>query len=417
MLFQRKPQYDRLPSQGVRYALGMSKRHFKKRKRPLKTAKKASGAKVPLLTFQQRKETLQPFLENLDSPQTKANWKQYRKLMAVKVSREHMGCSCVGECQPGTCECLQNGIPCRHIKKDRSIGGGCLCTKGKCANKNPRILGRKKSVLRQTLREEDGFTVKRRRSSRHPKTKLCALAYADDIAISSNTPDGAERTLHRLVSSDSRVGLEISKPKREVIHIGDSDPPGPTTFSCGERVSECSDFKYLGVSTASPSHVVHTRFDQAWSAMSALMPIFTSKALDRIKIRLFRATIESILCYGMESIPLTPTLSRSIDSRYQLCSDQPSAYSTRLGSPTTNSLRTQQLPPLSTTLRLRLVGHILRMQTRSKSPLGELLLNSESGHLRRGQGRTVTLLNDITTDLSSLCIDDMNTVATMPNSI
>ncbi|KAL8560499.1 hypothetical protein ACOMHN_042319 [Nucella lapillus] len=144
MLFQRKPQYDRLPRQGVRYALGMSKRHFKKRKRPLKTAEKASGAKVPWLTFQQRKETLQPFLENLDSPQTKANWKQYRKLMAVKVSREHMGCSCVGECQPGTCECLQNGIPCGHIKKDRSIGGGCLCTKGKCANKNPRIVGRKK---------------------------------------------------------------------------------------------------------------------------------------------------------------------------------------------------------------------------------------------------------------------------------
>ncbi|KAL8558244.1 hypothetical protein ACOMHN_040942 [Nucella lapillus] len=70
------------------------------------------------------------------------------------------------------------------------------------------------SVLRQTLREEDGFTVKPRRSSRHPETKLCALAYADDIAIISDTPDGAERTLHRLVSSASRVGLEIRKPKK-----------------------------------------------------------------------------------------------------------------------------------------------------------------------------------------------------------
>ncbi|KAL8604398.1 hypothetical protein ACOMHN_042228 [Nucella lapillus] len=51
--------------------------------------------------------------------------------------------------------------------------------------------------------------------------------------------------------------------------------------------------------------------------MSALKPIFTSKAADRIKIRLFRAAIESILCYGMESNPLTPTPSRSIDSRYR----------------------------------------------------------------------------------------------------
>ncbi|KAL8603226.1 hypothetical protein ACOMHN_046232 [Nucella lapillus] len=56
---------------------------------------------------------------------------------------------------------------------------------------------------------------------------------------------------------------------------------------------------------------------RAWSAMSALKPIFTSKAADRIKIRLFRAAIESILCYDMETIPLTPTLSRSIESRYR----------------------------------------------------------------------------------------------------
>ncbi|KAL8593408.1 hypothetical protein ACOMHN_064732 [Nucella lapillus] len=135
MLFQREPQYDR-----------HEQNTLKKRKRPLCTAEKASGTKVPWLTFQQRKETLQPFLENLDSPQTLENWKRYRKLKAVKVSRMHMGCSCVGKCQPGTCECLQNGIPCHHIKKGSSKGGGCRCSKGKCANKNPRYVGRKKML-------------------------------------------------------------------------------------------------------------------------------------------------------------------------------------------------------------------------------------------------------------------------------
>ncbi|KAL8600803.1 hypothetical protein ACOMHN_055998 [Nucella lapillus] len=123
--------------------------------------------------------------------------------------------------------------------------------------------------------------------------------------------------------------------------------------------------------------------------MSALKPIFTSKAADRIKIRLFRAAIESILCYGMESNPLTPTLSRSIDSRYRrmLRSALGIFYPDRISND--ELFAKTQLPPLSTTLRrrrLRLVGHILRMQTRSKSPLGDLLLSSESGHLRRGQG-------------------------------
>ncbi|KAL8586622.1 hypothetical protein ACOMHN_040130 [Nucella lapillus] len=209
------------------------------------------------------------------------------------------------------------------------------------------------SVLRQTLREEDGFTVKWRQRSRHPETKLCALAHADDIAIILDTPDGAERTLHRLVSSASRVGLEINKPKTEVIHIGDSDSSGPTTFPCGRRVSECSEFKYLGVSTASPSHVVDARFDQAWSAMSALKPIFTSKVTERIKIRLFRAAIESILCYSMESIPLTPTLSRSIDSRYRrmLRLALGIFYPDRISND--ELFAKTQLPPLSTTLRRR----------------------------------------------------------------
>ncbi|KAL8624855.1 hypothetical protein ACOMHN_002548 [Nucella lapillus] len=93
--------------------------------------------------------------------------------------------------------------------------------------------------------------------------------------------------------------------------------------------------------------------------------------------------MESILCYGMETIPLTPTLSRSIDYRYRrmLRSALGIFYPDRISNEH-DSAKT-------------MVGHILRMQTRSKSPLGELLLNSESGHLRRGQGRTVTLLNDM----------------------
>ncbi|KAL8571328.1 hypothetical protein ACOMHN_050578 [Nucella lapillus] len=96
----------------------------------------------------------------------------------------------------------------------------------------------------------------------------------------------------------------------------------------------------------------------------------------------------------MESNPLTPTLSRSIDTRYRrmLRSALGIFYPDRISND--ELFAKTQLPPLSMTLRrrrLRLVGHILRMQTRSKSPLGELLLNSESGHLHRGQGRTIKI--------------------------
>ncbi|KAL8615029.1 hypothetical protein ACOMHN_066859 [Nucella lapillus] len=67
-------------------------------------------------------------------------------------------------------------------------------------------------------------------------------------------------------------------------------------------------------------------------------------------------------CYGMESIPLTPTLSRSIDSPYRrmLRSSLGIFYPDRISND--ELFAKTQLPPLSRTLRrrrLRRVGHQL----------------------------------------------------------
>ena len=53
-------------------------------------------------------------------------------------------------------------------------------------------------ALRRALREDDGFVVAGRRSSRHPAVRLTCLAYADDVALTCCDPAAAQRAVRRL---------------------------------------------------------------------------------------------------------------------------------------------------------------------------------------------------------------------------
>ena len=68
-----------------------------------------------------------------------------------------------------------------------------------------------------------------------------------------------------------------------------------------------------------------------------------------------------------------------------------------------------KLIPLSCTIRkcrLRLVGHVIRMQSRCQTPLGTLLTTVPSNlHLRKGHDRTSTLQHNVADDLRSFNCD------------
>ena len=80
-------------------------------------------------------------------------------------------------------------------------------------------------ILRQSLVDEDGFTLKPAIGRRHPVVNLTALAYANDIAITCDSASGAERTLHQLQFYSEAVGLKLNAAKTKVLHVGyESDP-------------------------------------------------------------------------------------------------------------------------------------------------------------------------------------------------
>ena len=98
----------------------------------------------------------------------------------------------------------------------------------------------------------------------------------------------------------SKVGLKINFKKTKKLHAGHNSQPSPVTTINGYTLEICNDFLYLGVSTKTPLNVVQEKIDRAWFAIDKLRPILISKISDANKMRLFKATVETIAAYGLE---------------------------------------------------------------------------------------------------------------------
>ena len=62
--------------------------------------------------------------------------------------------------------------------------------------------------------------------------------------------------------------------------------------------------------------MVQEKIGLAWFAIGKLRPIFISKISDANKMRLFKATVETIAAYGLESVPMTRSLCQQIDASH-----------------------------------------------------------------------------------------------------
>ena len=81
---------------------------------------------------------------------------------------------------------------------------------------------------------------------------------------------------------------------------------------------EVSNFKYLGawMHRHSTEWDVKQRKAAAWRACSKLTKILRSSLPRVLKLRLFAATVESVLLYGCEAWAVTPKLAKELDGFY-----------------------------------------------------------------------------------------------------
>ena len=76
------------------------------------------------------------------------------------------------------------------------------------------------------------------------------------------------------------------------------------------------DYVYLGSFISSSEKDFNTRKGMAWSACNDMHKIWTSQLPKKIKLQIFRATVEPILLYGSETWTLSKKLEKSLDGTY-----------------------------------------------------------------------------------------------------
>ena len=83
----------------------------------------------------------------------------------------------------------------------------------------------------------------------HPAVTLAALAYANDVAITSDYANVVGRTLPRLHFCSEAVGLKLSAAKTKNLLVGYGSDPEPLLTLHGTTIDVCGIYNYLGLPT------------------------------------------------------------------------------------------------------------------------------------------------------------------------
>ena len=238
----------------------------------------------------------------------------------------------------------------------------------------------------------------KRASSRGPKdTFITDLDFADDIVLFPSTFPAAQLILNRFVETAAKVGLRLNIKKTEYMLIGDWKGISDSILVDGLPLKEVDDYKYLGAWVFSSQKDIKCRIAMAWKANLQLAKLWKSTLLSRdTKIRLFIATVQSILLYGAETWTITNTLERSLDGSYTRLLRFALNISWR--DKMSNDNLYMSLPRVSQRikkLRLQFAGHCFRDKTQI---VKDLLFWKPKESMRAGQGRRLTYDKLLTKD-------------------
>ena len=179
----------------------------------------------------------------------------------------------------------------------------------------------------------------------------------------------------------STVGLQINvgKTKQFIININD---PKPLKVGA-EDIEIVKDFKYLGSLVASSENDFMHRKSLAWGAFWKMESIWRSTSTETwLKVRIYQASVLSILLYGSETWILSHSLLKALDVFCMSCYRIMTGVK-RLDHVTNKHVySTVKQNPLSTTVarrQLRWVGHMLRRDV--SEPINKYALYEPPDHL------------------------------------
>ena len=244
-------------------------------------------------------------------------------------------------------------------------------------------------VMRNTIGEEAerlGFTLSKRKSRRVGPVVITDLDFADDLALIAEEIKDAQEMLTRLENEAEKVGLHLNVGKTEVM-IFDQNAATNLVASGGEEIKVVDDFKYLGSYVNSSSNDIKIRKALAWSACHKMTKFWRSSLSRSLKIRLFIATVESVLLYGCSTWTLTQAMEKSLDGTYTRMLRM--ALGIKWMDHITNEEVYGNLPRVTTKIaerRCKLAGHCVRHPEEEASKL--VLWEPAHGRVNRGRKKT-----------------------------
>ena len=268
-------------------------------------------------------------------------------------------------------------------------------------------------VLRKVFdgkEEELGFKLSRRRSRRVSPTMLTDLDFADDLAIITEEICQAQQILDSLEREAASVGLYCNATKTEYQAFNHPIDHQPLCTSDGTTLKAVSNFKYLGSWTESSEKDFLVRKALAWSACHKLRSIWSSQLDEKMKVRLFKSTVESVFLYGSETWTITKAMKKKIDGCYtkMLRMVKGISWQDRI----TNKELYAELPPISLKIqqrRMRLAGHCLRHPEEEASKL--VLWVPTEGKANRGR-KKITYVDNLLQDCELLDVHELRNCIT-----
>ena len=119
----------------------------------------------------------------------------------------------------------------------------------------------------------------------------------------------------RYYDAHMSIGLNINCKKTEAMYFGIDNNQHIHTILNNE-IKIVDNFKYQGSWMQSSEKNFNIRKALAWSAANKMKKLWKSRIRDSLKVRIFRATIETIYTYGAETWTTTKTMNKRIDGCY-----------------------------------------------------------------------------------------------------
>ena len=133
---------------------------------------------------------------------------------------------------------------------------------------------------------------------------LTDLDFADDICLLDDNIGGAQTLLDLVTNAAAKGGLEINISKTKFCSACPEDQ-----MKCnGKPIEKVDSFTYLGRNLqldVDVSHEVRTRLGKATGRLKQLDKLWKQRSIPpRIKAKLYKACVQSVLLYGCESWPV-----------------------------------------------------------------------------------------------------------------